>query len=198
MLREISATSLLEGLCRKCKVSAMLAAQCSHCAWWKNGLCCHHCTKDTEHPIVMKRGGYLCAAVHHQYHHPRVSSFGVCFCCSAVSYSSSSSPPAGSAMSGLDGLIGAEERIINSKPKISDNVVRASFSSSSFCAWFFEIFDFLTCSPLELRAVLLKPILRRDCLKLCCCCKSCILQLLSLFNFITTTSGRDSCADDWN
>ncbi|XP_037630190.1 amyloid-like protein 2 isoform X5 [Sebastes umbrosus] len=29
----------------------------------------------------------------------------------------------GSAMSGLDGLIGAEERIINSKPKISDNVV---------------------------------------------------------------------------
>ncbi|XP_078023056.1 amyloid beta precursor like protein 2 isoform X6 [Epinephelus lanceolatus] len=28
----------------------------------------------------------------------------------------------GSAMSGLDGLIGAEERIINSKPKISDNV----------------------------------------------------------------------------
>lgn len=27
-------------------------------------------------------------------------------------------------MSGLDGLIGAEERIINSKPKISDNVVR--------------------------------------------------------------------------
>nr|XP_020470393.1 amyloid-like protein 2 isoform X4 [Monopterus albus] len=29
----------------------------------------------------------------------------------------------GSAMAGLDGLIGAEERIINSKPKISDNVV---------------------------------------------------------------------------
>ncbi|XP_029027302.1 amyloid-like protein 2 isoform X5 [Betta splendens] len=29
----------------------------------------------------------------------------------------------GSAMSGLDGLIGAEERIINSKPKISDDVV---------------------------------------------------------------------------
>ncbi|XP_071352025.1 amyloid beta precursor like protein 2 isoform X1 [Trachinotus anak] len=29
----------------------------------------------------------------------------------------------GSAMSGLDGLIGAEERIINNKPKISDNVV---------------------------------------------------------------------------
>ncbi|XP_038548313.1 amyloid-like protein 2 isoform X3 [Micropterus salmoides] len=29
----------------------------------------------------------------------------------------------GSAMSGLDGLIGAEERIINSKPKISDKVV---------------------------------------------------------------------------
>uniref|UniRef100_A0A671XN56 Amyloid beta (A4) precursor-like protein 2 n=1 Tax=Sparus aurata TaxID=8175 RepID=A0A671XN56_SPAAU len=29
----------------------------------------------------------------------------------------------GSAMSGLDGLIGAEERIINSKPKISNNVV---------------------------------------------------------------------------
>ncbi|XP_010768061.1 amyloid-like protein 2 isoform X3 [Notothenia coriiceps] len=28
----------------------------------------------------------------------------------------------GSAMSGLDGLIGAEERIINSKPKISNNV----------------------------------------------------------------------------
>ncbi|XP_031719548.1 amyloid beta precursor like protein 2 isoform X4 [Anarrhichthys ocellatus] len=29
----------------------------------------------------------------------------------------------GSAMSGLDGLIGAEERIVNSKPKISNNVV---------------------------------------------------------------------------
>ncbi|XP_031719545.1 amyloid beta precursor like protein 2 isoform X2 [Anarrhichthys ocellatus] len=31
--------------------------------------------------------------------------------------------PEGSAMSGLDGLIGAEERIVNSKPKISNNVV---------------------------------------------------------------------------
>uniref|UniRef100_A0A673B799 Amyloid beta (A4) precursor-like protein 2 n=1 Tax=Sphaeramia orbicularis TaxID=375764 RepID=A0A673B799_9TELE len=31
------------------------------------------------------------------------------------------STPTGSAMSGLDGLIGAEERIINSKPKISNN-----------------------------------------------------------------------------
>uniref|UniRef100_A0A3Q3FY01 Amyloid beta (A4) precursor-like protein 2 n=1 Tax=Labrus bergylta TaxID=56723 RepID=A0A3Q3FY01_9LABR len=36
----------------------------------------------------------------------------------------SRSEPEGSAMSGLDGLIGAEERIINSKPKISNNVVR--------------------------------------------------------------------------
>lgn len=35
----------------------------------------------------------------------------------------SHSEPEGSAMSGLDGLIGAEERIINSKPKISNNVV---------------------------------------------------------------------------
>ncbi|CAK6957914.1 amyloid-like protein 2 isoform X1 [Scomber scombrus] len=35
----------------------------------------------------------------------------------------SHSEPEGSAMSGLDGLIGAEEKIINSKPKISDNVV---------------------------------------------------------------------------
>uniref|UniRef100_A0A4W6CDT0 Amyloid beta (A4) precursor-like protein 2 n=1 Tax=Lates calcarifer TaxID=8187 RepID=A0A4W6CDT0_LATCA len=35
----------------------------------------------------------------------------------------SRSEPEGSAMSGLDGLIGAEERIINTKPKISDNVV---------------------------------------------------------------------------
>ncbi|KAM7412699.1 hypothetical protein PAMA_020194 [Pampus argenteus] len=34
----------------------------------------------------------------------------------------SRSEPEGSAMSGLDGLIGVEERIINSKPKISDNV----------------------------------------------------------------------------
>ncbi|KAM6988658.1 amyloid beta precursor like protein 2 isoform 3-T3 [Tautogolabrus adspersus] len=34
----------------------------------------------------------------------------------------SHSEPEGSAMSGLDGLIGAEERIINSKPKISNNV----------------------------------------------------------------------------
>lgn len=31
-------------------------------------------------------------------------------------------------MSGLDGLIGAEERIINSKPKVSENVVRALLS----------------------------------------------------------------------
>lgn len=29
-------------------------------------------------------------------------------------------------MAGLDGLIGAEERIINSKPKINNNVVRPS------------------------------------------------------------------------
>uniref|UniRef100_A0A3Q0TA97 Amyloid beta (A4) precursor-like protein 2 n=1 Tax=Amphilophus citrinellus TaxID=61819 RepID=A0A3Q0TA97_AMPCI len=36
--------------------------------------------------------------------------------------------PEGSAMSGLDGLIGAEERIINSKPKVSENVVRALLS----------------------------------------------------------------------
>ncbi|XP_078102011.1 amyloid beta precursor like protein 2 isoform X1 [Sander vitreus] len=35
----------------------------------------------------------------------------------------SRSEPEGSAMAGLDGLIGAEERIINSKPKISDSVV---------------------------------------------------------------------------
>ncbi|XP_074535081.1 amyloid beta precursor like protein 2 isoform X2 [Halichoeres trimaculatus] len=35
----------------------------------------------------------------------------------------SRSEPEGSAMSGLDGLIGAEERIINNKPKISNNVV---------------------------------------------------------------------------
>ncbi|XP_074535083.1 amyloid beta precursor like protein 2 isoform X4 [Halichoeres trimaculatus] len=34
----------------------------------------------------------------------------------------SRSEPEGSAMSGLDGLIGAEERIINNKPKISNNV----------------------------------------------------------------------------
>ncbi|XP_047449297.1 amyloid-like protein 2 isoform X4 [Mugil cephalus] len=34
----------------------------------------------------------------------------------------SRSEPEGSAMSGLNGLIGAEERVINSKPKISENV----------------------------------------------------------------------------
>ncbi|KAG7217627.1 hypothetical protein INR49_021315, partial [Caranx melampygus] len=38
----------------------------------------------------------------------------------------SRSEPEGSAMSGLDGLIGAEERIINSKPKISNNVTEQS------------------------------------------------------------------------
>lgn len=38
------------------------------------------------------------------------------------------SPPAGSAMSGLDGLIGAEERIINSKTKINGNTVRGNLS----------------------------------------------------------------------
>lgn len=35
----------------------------------------------------------------------------------------SRSEPEGSAMAGLDGLIGAEERIINSKPKMGENVV---------------------------------------------------------------------------
>uniref|UniRef100_A0A3P8VCL7 Amyloid beta (A4) precursor-like protein 2 n=2 Tax=Cynoglossus semilaevis TaxID=244447 RepID=A0A3P8VCL7_CYNSE len=40
-----------------------------------------------------------------------------------VSSLGSRSEPEGSAMSGLDGLIGAEERIINSKPKINNNVV---------------------------------------------------------------------------
>lgn len=38
------------------------------------------------------------------------------------------SPHAGSAMSGLDGLIGAEERIINSKTKINGNTVRGNLS----------------------------------------------------------------------
>lgn len=45
--------------------------------------------------------------------------------CSPVFTDCAPSPSAGSAMAGLDGLIGAEERVINSKPKISDNVVRA-------------------------------------------------------------------------
>ncbi len=59
----------------------------------------------------------------------------VCLCCSAV-IDRAPSPPAGSAMSGLDGLIGAEERIINSKPKISNNVVRDLLSlSHSLCAF---------------------------------------------------------------
>uniref|UniRef100_A0A7N6BBD1 Amyloid beta (A4) precursor-like protein 2 n=1 Tax=Anabas testudineus TaxID=64144 RepID=A0A7N6BBD1_ANATE len=49
----------------------------------------------------------------------------------------SRSEPEGSAMSGLDSLIGAEERIINSKSKISNNVVRASLSLS-FCLWLKE------------------------------------------------------------
>ncbi|XP_024132186.1 amyloid-like protein 2 isoform X4 [Oryzias melastigma] len=46
--------------------------------------------------------------------------------------------PEGSAMAGMDGLIGAEERIINSKPKMGENVVAyrplveySSFSSST-------------------------------------------------------------------
>lgn len=61
------------------------------------------------------------AAVHH---------LCLCVClfvceCSPVVTDCAPSPPAGSAMAGLDGLIGAEERVINSKPKISDNVVRA-------------------------------------------------------------------------
>lgn len=77
----------------------------------------------------------------------------VCPCCPAVIYWAPS-PPAGSAMSGLDSLIGAEERIINSKPKISDNVVSPS-SSSSFCLCL-EAFLFLPCSTRELRAALLK------------------------------------------
>ena len=39
-------------LCRKCKVSVMLASQCSHCAELKKGLCCHPCTEETEATVV--------------------------------------------------------------------------------------------------------------------------------------------------
>lgn len=144
------------GLCRKCKVSVMLASQCSHCAQWKKGLCCHQCTKETEATVVTKRAGYLCAAVHHQYHHPCLF---VCLFVHAalLLLTVLLHLLAGSAMSGLDGLIGAEERIINSKPKISDNVVRASLSLS-FCLCFgaFFLHFLLTCSTRELRVALLK------------------------------------------
>lgn len=60
---------------------------------------------------------------------------------------------AGSAISGLDGLIGAEERMIN-KPKISSNVVRAPWNWS-VCASFFVLFFSAIC--VELRAAALKP-----------------------------------------
>lgn len=108
----------------------------------------------------------------------------VCPCCPAVIYWAPS-PPAGSAMSGLDSLIGAEERIINSKPKISDNVVRAS-SSLSFCLCLKAIrFSNLLNTRTKSSIVKAKTV------------KYCILQRSLQFNFITTTSGWVNCADDW-
>ena len=77
-------------LCRKCKVSVMLASQCSHCAELKKGLCCHPCTEETEATVVCgekkkkkkKRAGWRRTAIHHQYHHPCVC---VClFVCAAL------------------------------------------------------------------------------------------------------------------
>ena len=120
-------------LCRKCKVSVMLASQCSHCAELKKGLCCHPCTEETEATVVCgekkkkkKKASWMAS---HSYPPsippPLCVCVFVCLCCSAA-IDRAPSPPAGSAMSGLDGLIGAEERIINSKPKISNNVVRVS------------------------------------------------------------------------
>uniref|UniRef100_A0A8C6KUX4 Amyloid beta (A4) precursor-like protein 2 n=1 Tax=Nothobranchius furzeri TaxID=105023 RepID=A0A8C6KUX4_NOTFU len=56
----------------------------------------------------------------------------VCFCLwQSVITDRGPSPPLGSAMAGLDGLIGAEERIINSKPKMGDNNV-VSVSEESY------------------------------------------------------------------
>lgn len=105
-------------------VSVMLASQCAHCAEWKKGLCCHQCTKETE---VAELESYVQLSTIN-------TTILVCLCCSAV-IDCAPSPSAGSAMSGLDGLIGAEERIINSKPKISDKVVRAPLSLyHSVCA----------------------------------------------------------------
>ena len=70
--------------------------------------------------------------------------FYVVLCLSAVT-DRAPSPPPGSAMAGLNDLIGAEERIINSKPKMGENVVSPG--------WDFMLLTGLTC---ELRAALLK------------------------------------------
>lgn len=108
------------GLCRR----SVSCSQCSLCAEGKKGLCCHQWTKETDATGARTVAGYLCAAIHHQY---RRTSLVVCLCYLAV-IDRAPLPPPGSAMSGLDGLIGAEERIINSKPKVSENVVRALLS----------------------------------------------------------------------
>lgn len=76
-------------------------------AEWKKELCCHGCTA---------RAWQRRAAV--PIHAPAP----------VLLLLTAASPPAGSAMSGLDGLIGAEERIINSKTKINGNTVRGNLS----------------------------------------------------------------------
>uniref|UniRef100_A0A8C6KPN1 Amyloid beta (A4) precursor-like protein 2 n=1 Tax=Nothobranchius furzeri TaxID=105023 RepID=A0A8C6KPN1_NOTFU len=91
-------------------------SQISVCVSGRKGDCCHQSTEETDVTVC------VCAAVHHHQPHP-IPLF-VCFCLwQSVITDRGPSPPLGSAMAGLDGLIGAEERIINSKPKMGDNNV---------------------------------------------------------------------------
>lgn len=115
--------------CRNCTFSVILTSQCPHCADWKKGLCCHQCAKETDATFVRRRAGYL-VQLSTIYTTIPVCLFVLCY--SAI-IDCTPSPPAGSAMSGLDGLIGAEEKIINIKPRISSNVVRSLTSLLSFC-----------------------------------------------------------------
>lgn len=88
------------------------------------------CWPHSPHTVLKGRKSFVVTRWEEKSHDNSVQLFAtdaavpVGLCCCVVA-DCAPSPPAGSAMSGLDGLIGAEERIINSKPKINDNVVRA-------------------------------------------------------------------------
>lgn len=84
--------------------------------------------------VLNRRGGALLsaekkAAVNHP-HPPIPACFRLCSV-RVLPLTELPSAPPGSAMAGMDGLIGAEERIINRNPNMGENVVSTSCTSSS-------------------------------------------------------------------